>query len=247
MRGFERKAPANRRCFGRCGRSDYSVSEWPYPTVASPYVPYAPAISRRAISGRSVVAGARDGRIPPVTGRNDRGARSARIDAARNGPRVATLSGDSHVGRRRNRSGNSRTCLIDRSRCALRGMHSVPVSRRREPTLPGLRPVRPLGTLKGVPSTTLEPAPDLFLHAAARMGVDPKTCTVVEDSAVGVRIPAATGMRTIGSSWGSCRQPACRSSAKPRASAVVSDMRALKTAIVDLRGWQTAKRKAFAR
>jgi len=30
-------------------------------------------------------------------------------------------------------------------------------------------------------------------------------------------------------------------------SAVISDMRALKTAIVDLRGWQTAKRKAFAR
>src|SRR5262249_13164432 len=31
-----------------------------------------------------------------------------------------------------------------------------------------------------------KPAPDLFLHAAARMGVDPSACLVVEDSGPGV-------------------------------------------------------------
>lgn len=39
-----------------------------------------------------------------------------------------------------------------------------------------------------------KPAPDLFLHAAARMGVDPSYCLVVEDSEMGVRAGLAAGM-----------------------------------------------------
>lgn len=40
-----------------------------------------------------------------------------------------------------------------------------------------------------------KPAPDLFLHAAARMGADPAACIVIEDSLNGVRAGLAAGMR----------------------------------------------------
>ncbi|MFE0646666.1 HAD family hydrolase [Streptomyces sp. NPDC058877] len=43
-----------------------------------------------------------------------------------------------------------------------------------------------------------KPAPDLFLHAAARMGVAPERCVVVEDSALGVRAAVAAGMDAYG-------------------------------------------------
>lgn len=39
-----------------------------------------------------------------------------------------------------------------------------------------------------------KPAPDLFLHAAAVMGVPPERCAVVEDSPLGVRAAVAAGM-----------------------------------------------------
>jgi HAD superfamily hydrolase (TIGR01509 family) len=43
-----------------------------------------------------------------------------------------------------------------------------------------------------------KPAPDLFLHAAARMGVAPERCLVVEDSPFGVAGTVAAGMRALG-------------------------------------------------
>lgn len=43
-----------------------------------------------------------------------------------------------------------------------------------------------------------KPAPDLFLHAAARMGADPLACVVVEDSRAGILGAKAAGMRAIG-------------------------------------------------
>ncbi|HEX3737488.1 MAG TPA: HAD family hydrolase, partial [Solirubrobacterales bacterium] len=43
-----------------------------------------------------------------------------------------------------------------------------------------------------------KPAPDLFLHAAARMGVAPQRCVVVEDSPFGVAGATAAGMRALG-------------------------------------------------
>ncbi|MEV5887393.1 HAD family hydrolase [Streptomyces sp. NPDC052020] len=43
-----------------------------------------------------------------------------------------------------------------------------------------------------------KPAPDLFLHAAERMGVAPQRCVVVEDSPLGVRAAVAAGMDVYG-------------------------------------------------
>ena len=40
-----------------------------------------------------------------------------------------------------------------------------------------------------------KPAPDLFLHAAGRMGVEPAACVVIEDSLNGVRAGLAAGMQ----------------------------------------------------
>jgi HAD superfamily hydrolase (TIGR01509 family) len=42
-----------------------------------------------------------------------------------------------------------------------------------------------------------KPAPDLFLHAAAAMGVAPARCAVVEDSGHGVAAARAAGMRAF--------------------------------------------------
>ncbi|HKY15752.1 MAG TPA: HAD family hydrolase [Microthrixaceae bacterium] len=47
-----------------------------------------------------------------------------------------------------------------------------------------------------------KPAPDLFLHAAARTGVTPDRCIVVEDSKSGVEAARAAGMRSLGYAGG---------------------------------------------
>ena len=48
-----------------------------------------------------------------------------------------------------------------------------------------------------------KPAPDLFLHAAARMGVAPERCVVVEDSPAGIEAARAAGMDVVGFAGGS--------------------------------------------
>jgi HAD superfamily hydrolase (TIGR01509 family) len=53
-----------------------------------------------------------------------------------------------------------------------------------------------------------KPAPDLFLHAANRMGADNHACVVVEDSVAGARAGVAAGMRVIGFIGGSHCRPA---------------------------------------
>lgn len=44
----------------------------------------------------------------------------------------------------------------------------------------------------------LKPAPDLFLHAAARLGLLPQECLVIEDAAAGVEAARAAEMRVVG-------------------------------------------------
>jgi len=43
-----------------------------------------------------------------------------------------------------------------------------------------------------------KPAPDLFLHAASRMGWEPAECAVVEDSPAGIEAALAAGMTALG-------------------------------------------------
>ena len=52
-----------------------------------------------------------------------------------------------------------------------------------------------------------KPAPDMFVLAAQRLGVDPHRCVVVEDSAPGVAAGRAAGMPTLGV----CRVPGTES------------------------------------
>ena len=53
-----------------------------------------------------------------------------------------------------------------------------------------------------------KPAPDLFLHAAAAMGVAPRDCLVIEDSPAGVRAAQSAGMRVFAFAGGSHAKPA---------------------------------------
>jgi HAD superfamily hydrolase (TIGR01509 family) len=48
-----------------------------------------------------------------------------------------------------------------------------------------------------------KPAPDLFLHAAAAMGVSPELCLVIEDSPAGITAAKAAGMAVFGYLGGS--------------------------------------------
>lgn len=47
-----------------------------------------------------------------------------------------------------------------------------------------------------------KPAPDLFLHAARSLGVEPSACAVVEDSFYGVEAARAAGMQVFGYAGG---------------------------------------------
>jgi HAD superfamily hydrolase (TIGR01509 family) len=53
-----------------------------------------------------------------------------------------------------------------------------------------------------------KPAPDLFLHAAAEMGVSPSECLVIEDSPAGISAARAAGMRVLAFTGGSHTQHA---------------------------------------
>ena len=53
-----------------------------------------------------------------------------------------------------------------------------------------------------------KPAPDLFLHAADRMGTAPGDCLVIEDSVFGIEAARSAGMRVIGFAGGGHCGPA---------------------------------------
>lgn len=73
-----------------------------------------------------------------------------------------------------------------------------------------------------------KPAPDLFLYAAARMGIEPRASVVVEDSLAGVEAGFAAGMQVIGFTGGShCPPGHAARLAERGATHVVSDMAGL--------------------
>jgi HAD superfamily hydrolase (TIGR01509 family) len=83
-----------------------------------------------------------------------------------------------------------------------------------------------------------KPAPDLFLHVAGKTRVHPSECLVVEDSPVGVAAAVAAGMTVIGFTGGSHAGPKLGGHLRTAgARTVISDMRALKSTVMDLRGW----------
>jgi HAD superfamily hydrolase (TIGR01509 family) len=67
-----------------------------------------------------------------------------------------------------------------------------------------------------------KPAPDLFLLAADRMGVEPSACAVVEDSPFGVQAARAAGMRSFAYAGGIMSAERLRS-----ADVIFDDMREL--------------------
>ncbi|MBT2186377.1 HAD family hydrolase [Sphingobium nicotianae] len=52
-----------------------------------------------------------------------------------------------------------------------------------------------------------KPFPDLYLHAAAALGVAPARCVVIEDSPIGARAALAAGARVFGLAAGSHARP----------------------------------------
>jgi HAD superfamily hydrolase (TIGR01509 family) len=73
-----------------------------------------------------------------------------------------------------------------------------------------------------------KPAPDLFLFAAAEMGVPPALCLVIEDSIPGVTAARAAGMAVLGFHGGSHCRPATATALRTAgATATFDDMRQL--------------------
>jgi HAD superfamily hydrolase (TIGR01509 family) len=68
-----------------------------------------------------------------------------------------------------------------------------------------------------------KPAPDLFLYAATRMGIEPKDCVVIEDSLAGVEAAVAAGMAVIGFTGGSHCAPGHAARLAERGAAPVID------------------------
>ena len=83
-----------------------------------------------------------------------------------------------------------------------------------------------------------KPAPDLFLHAASRMGVQAADCIVVEDSPAGVAAATAAGMTALGFVGGSHAGAHLGEQLRlAGARTIVADLRHLKSTVVALRGW----------
>jgi HAD superfamily hydrolase (TIGR01509 family) len=78
-----------------------------------------------------------------------------------------------------------------------------------------------------------KPAPDLFLHAAARMGAEPARCVVVEDSVYGVQAARAAGMDVLAYIGGGMVPTEALSGPGTR---LFDDMRALPGLVRDLAG-----------
>ncbi|HVV95376.1 MAG TPA: HAD-IA family hydrolase [Hyphomicrobiales bacterium] len=69
--------------------------------------------------------------------------------------------------------------------------------------LTGLRPYVAPNVFSSRMVARGKPAPDIFLHAAAQMGIAPERSVVVEDSVAGIEGALAAGMRAFGFCGGS--------------------------------------------
>jgi HAD superfamily hydrolase (TIGR01509 family) len=83
-----------------------------------------------------------------------------------------------------------------------------------------------------------KPAPDLLIYAAARMGVRPADCIVVEDSPAGITAAVGAGMTAIGFVGGSHSGATIgQQLLAAGARTLMADMRQLKSTVASLRGW----------
>jgi len=79
-----------------------------------------------------------------------------------------------------------------------------------------------------------KPAPDIFLYAAAKMGVSPRRSIAIEDSPPGIAAAKAAGMTVLGFAGGShCRRGHDARLAAAGADLVFTDMRELPGLIAD--------------
>jgi len=79
-----------------------------------------------------------------------------------------------------------------------------------------------------------KPAPDLFLHAAAAMGVPPARCIVIEDSVPGIEAAVAAGMAAIGFTGGAhCGTDHAARLTRAGAARTAGSMRALAAMLSD--------------
>jgi len=60
---------------------------------------------------------------------------------------------------------------------------------------------------RSIPSGRPKPAPDVFLHAAEKLGAAPRRCFVIEDSVHGITAARRAGMRVIGFTGGAHSWP----------------------------------------
>lgn len=102
---------------------------------------------------------------------------------------------------------------------------SDPVRLRHSLGITGLLPLFDGRIFSSVEVPRGKPFPDLFLHAAARMGATPSSCLVVEDSVPGVTAARAAGMTVIGFTGGGhwAHDPTGADLSAAGAVAVVSD------------------------
>ena len=68
-----------------------------------------------------------------------------------------------------------------------------------------------------------KPAPDVFLYTAAKLGLAPADCVVVEDAAAGVTAGIAAGMRVLGFTGGGHAYPGLSEKLLDAGAAVVFD------------------------
>ncbi|WP_104664766.1 HAD family hydrolase [Ensifer adhaerens] len=84
----------------------------------------------------------------------------------------------------------------------------------------------------------VKPKPDIFLHGAKQMGVDPSRVLVIEDSVHGIHGARAAGMRVIGFTGGSHTHPSHADQlTEAGAETVISRMTALPGVIAALSEW----------